>query len=278
MLDEATSALDSESEKLVQDALERAMQGRTVILIAHRLSTIVNADMIVVVENGQVTETGTHSSLLETSKFYSHLFSMQNISTVGDSRFIYTLIPYFFISSAHDSINRKILTYSIVLNDRSAASEEQESTKQQVALEEIENPEKLDDCSIYLSQSPKQEEQNDRTKSAIFLRIWFGLQKKEILKTAIGSFAAAFSGISKPVFGFFIITVGVAYYHPDAKKKVGWYSIIFALIGLLSLFTHTLQHYFFGVVGEKAMTNLRQALYSGINYSSVYGSWPNVFF
>ncbi|KAJ9186944.1 hypothetical protein P3X46_002457 [Hevea brasiliensis] len=223
LLDEATSALDSESEKLVQDALDRAMQGRTVILIAHRLSTIVNADMIVVVENGQVTETGTHSSLLDTSKFYSNLFSMQNLSTV-----------------------------------------EQANTKQQVALKENEHQDKLNDFSIHLSQSPKQEEQKDRTKSAIFFRIWFGLQKKEILKTAIGSFAAAFSGISKPVFGFFIITVGVAYYHKDAKRKVGWYSIIFALIGLLSLFTHTLQHYFFGVVGEKAMTNLRQALYSGI--------------
>lgn len=88
MLDEATSALDSESEKLVQDALERAMQGRTVILIAHRLSTIVNADMIAVVENGRVTETGTHRSLLDTSLFYSNLFNMQNLKPVQDRLFI----------------------------------------------------------------------------------------------------------------------------------------------------------------------------------------------
>lgn len=88
MLDEATSALDSESEKLVQDALESAMKGRTVILIAHRMSTIVNADIIVVVQNGQVTETGTHSILLQTSEFYSNLFSMQNISTEGEKRLV----------------------------------------------------------------------------------------------------------------------------------------------------------------------------------------------
>lgn len=86
MLDEATSALDSESEKLVQEALETATQGRTVILIAHRLSTVVNADMIAVVENGQVAETGTHQSLLDTSRFYSTLFSMQNLEPVPEPR------------------------------------------------------------------------------------------------------------------------------------------------------------------------------------------------
>lgn len=86
LLDEATSALDSESEKLVQEALDTAMEGRTVILIAHRLSTVVNADMIAVVENGQIVETGTHQSLLETSKFYSTLFSMQNLESAPELR------------------------------------------------------------------------------------------------------------------------------------------------------------------------------------------------
>jgi len=86
LLDEATSALDSESEKLVQEALETATQGRTVILIAHRLSTVVNADIIAVVENGQVAETGTHQSLLDTSRFYSTLFSMQNLESVPEPR------------------------------------------------------------------------------------------------------------------------------------------------------------------------------------------------
>lgn len=90
LLDEATSALDSESEKIVQDALDKATKGRTVILIAHRLSTIINADMIVVVENGQVTQTGTHCRLLDTSKFYCNLFHLQNLSTVGDSRLVHS--------------------------------------------------------------------------------------------------------------------------------------------------------------------------------------------
>ncbi|KAF6156747.1 hypothetical protein GIB67_033216 [Kingdonia uniflora] len=80
-LDEATSALDSESEKLVQDALENVMKGRTIILIAHRIS-----DIIAVVENGVVAETGTHRELLHSSNFYNKLFNMQNLTPESDSR------------------------------------------------------------------------------------------------------------------------------------------------------------------------------------------------
>lgn len=121
-----------------------------------------------------------------------------------------------------------------------------------------------------LLESSKQEEQERQRKKkrTIFFRIWFGLRKRELTKIALGSIAAAFSGISKPVFGFYIITIGVAYYQKDARRHVGLYSLIFSVIGLLSLFSHTLQHYFFGIVGEKAMTNLRRALYSGILNSS----------
>lgn len=88
LLDEATSALDSESERLVQDALEKAIVGRTVILIAHRMSTIIGADVIAIIENGRVLETGTHQSLLEKSIFYGNLFSMHNIRPIKDSRFV----------------------------------------------------------------------------------------------------------------------------------------------------------------------------------------------
>ena len=81
ILDEATSALDSESENLVQQALDRLMKDRTTLVIAHRLSTIRNADMICVMHEGQIVERGTHDALLSANGYYKHLVDMQSIAS-----------------------------------------------------------------------------------------------------------------------------------------------------------------------------------------------------
>lgn len=80
LLDEATSALDTESEKLVQEALNNLMQNRTSVIIAHRLSTIQHADCIVVIEKGQIVEQGTHSQLLDQKGLYARLIEMQTFN------------------------------------------------------------------------------------------------------------------------------------------------------------------------------------------------------
>ena len=77
ILDEATAALDTESERLVQDALQRLMPDRTTLVVAHRLSTIEHADQVLVFDQGRMVEQGTHVELLAQGGLYAHLHAMQ---------------------------------------------------------------------------------------------------------------------------------------------------------------------------------------------------------
>jgi ATP-binding cassette, subfamily B (MDR/TAP), member 1 len=110
------------------------------------------------------------------------------------------------------------------------------------------------------SKQPKKEAKNGIHP---FFRLWYGLRKDDIMKILLGSSAAAISGISKPLFGYYIITIGVAYYAPDAKRKVSKYSLLFFTAGMVTMMSNILQHYIYGVVGEKAMKKLREAIFSG---------------
>ena len=78
ILDEATSALDSESERLIQDALSRLMLNRTTFVVAHRLSTVKEADLILVLDDGAIVQTGTHAQLLQHIGVYKRLYDAQS--------------------------------------------------------------------------------------------------------------------------------------------------------------------------------------------------------
>ena len=84
MLDEATSALDSESENALQEALDKLMEGKSVIAIAHRLSTLSQMDRIIVLDEGHVVEDGTHKQLLKKKGLYAELWSRQSGGYIQD--------------------------------------------------------------------------------------------------------------------------------------------------------------------------------------------------
>jgi subfamily B ATP-binding cassette protein MsbA len=83
ILDEATSSLDAESERVVQEALDRVMEHRTTFVIAHRLSTILRADKILVLKDGTIVETGTHANLLTQQGVYAQLYETQLLAAEG---------------------------------------------------------------------------------------------------------------------------------------------------------------------------------------------------
>ena len=83
MLDEATSALDSEVEALIQNALNRVMEGKTVLAIAHRLSTIARMDRIIVMDQGEIVEQGTHQALLDQNGLYARYWNRQSGGFIG---------------------------------------------------------------------------------------------------------------------------------------------------------------------------------------------------
>ncbi|MCR5412618.1 MAG: hypothetical protein K6E76_06680 [Patescibacteria group bacterium] len=84
VLDEATSALDSESEVLIQEAMEEVMKNKTCIVIAHRLSTIRKMDKIIVMEKGKIIEKGSHSELLNLNGTYARLWNLQSDGFLGE--------------------------------------------------------------------------------------------------------------------------------------------------------------------------------------------------
>ncbi|XP_057857177.2 ABC transporter B family member 19-like [Cryptomeria japonica] len=240
LLDEATSALDSQSERNVQEALDNIMSNRTTLVIAHRLSTIVNADLIAVIEQGKVTELGNHTQLLKKSKLYSEMISLQNL-TSGKA-------------AANDE-NR------LEKGTQSNLTKENDHVIKSPMNPNMENSASLTDSTITFADKVKGPENLGQLS---ILRFLFKMNAWEVGKIVAGSVAAATTGISKPLFGFSIMTIGVTYYKPHALEKVETYSEIFVGIGALVIVAHTVQHFFFGEVGERAMKTMRETLFSGI--------------
>ncbi|XP_044148690.1 ATP-binding cassette sub-family B member 5-like isoform X1 [Bufo gargarizans] len=242
LLDEATSALDTESESIVQAALDKASKGRTTIVIAHRLSTVWTADLIVVLQDGNVTEQGSHSALMETKGIY------------------YTLATAQCIQGTEDNNEKKEIANGIPnkpLSIKYPNSPLKKNIKEEKKDEENE----------------AENEEEDSIPSVSFLKL-LQLNKSEWPYIMVGTLAALINGGSHPAFCIFFAKI-IAIFGDDDPEKIkresDLYCILFAVVGVVSFFTYFLQGYMFGRSGEVLTMRLRHMAFKAMLHQEI--SW-----
>ncbi|XP_043725072.1 ABC transporter B family member 15-like isoform X2 [Telopea speciosissima] len=235
LLDEATSALDSESERIVQEALDKAAVGRTTIVIAHRLSTIRNADVIAVVNNGLVMETGSHDELIQNENgLYSSLVRLQQTEKKTEDTTIVT-------TTALVDNNSSSRRSSIMSRSSSARSESKEESDA-VSAEERKLP------------------------LPSFRRLLM-LNLPEWKQAILGCVGAMLFGAVQPVYAFVMGSMISVYFlsdHSEIKSQTRTYSLFFASLAVFSLAINIIQHYNFGAMGEYLTKRVRERMLSKI--------------
>jgi ATP-binding cassette subfamily B (MDR/TAP) protein 1 len=222
LLDEATAALDSQSEKLVQEAIERASRGRTSIIIAHRLSTIKHADNIIVLSDGHITEQGTYSNLINQDGMFRRLVQAQEINTQGDS------------------FNKIIETQnSFTISTESIPSD----------------PSKAPD-TLEKSVPVRESRLSDGPSSSSLLHFMWSLNKAEKGSIFFGVLSSLISGANQPVrgilFGYSIMALSLPL-NQSAKIRhdSNFWSGMFLMLAAVQLFALSAQGTFFGWSSER---------------------------
>ncbi|XP_075683423.1 ATP-binding cassette sub-family B member 5-like isoform X1 [Rhinoderma darwinii] len=235
LLDEATSALDTESESIVQAALDKVSEGRTTIVVAHRLSTVWTADLIVVFQNGTVAEQGSHSALMEIKGIYHSLATAQ------------------FIQGTEDN-NEKEESVSGIPNSPSSIKCPNSPLKHNI--EEGKEDEENEAVS----------EEEDTPPNVSFIKL-LQLNQSEWPYIMVGTLASLINGGSHPMFCVFFakIIALFGYDDPDKiKSESDLYCILFAIVGVVSFFTYFLQGYMFGRSGEVLTMRLRHLAFKAM--------------
>ena len=247
LLDEATSALDSESERVVQEAIDQAVIGRTTIIIAHRLSTIRNADLIAVVQNGQVMETGSHDELIENEN--GHYTSLVHLQQTEKER-----IPDEANSNISNSASSSISNMDISstssrrlsLVSRSSSANSFTQNRTSLAGESVVEDQKLPVPSF-------------RRLLALNLPEW----KQAIL----GCLSAILFGAVQPVYAFSLGSMVSVYFltdHHEIKEKTKIYALCFLGLSVFTLLINVGQHYNFAYMGEYLTKRIRERMLSKI--------------
>ncbi|KAM9165872.1 ATP-dependent translocase ABCB1-like [Pangshura tecta] len=231
LLDEATSALDTESESVVQTALDKAREGRTTIVIAHRLSTVRNADLIAAFEDGVITEQGTHHELMKRNGIYCKLVKMQTIGTE--------------VQSEEEAEN----STKVALKESIGNGLRRRSTRKSTKKSEIQDD----------SLDVKTVQPDENVPPVSFLKV-MKLNKTEWPYFVVGTFAAIINGALQPAFAIIFSEIIAVFAEPDkaiVRNKSNLYSLLFLALGIISLVTFFLQGFMFGKAGEILTMRLR---------------------
>ncbi|XP_077124369.1 ATP-dependent translocase ABCB1 [Ranitomeya variabilis] len=232
LLDEATSALDTESESVVQAALDKAREGRTTIVIAHRLSTIRNADTIAGFFEGVITEEGSHGELMQKEGIYYKLVTMQTIDA-EDKESEEKGNEYQVIDGYE-----KVPDTNIIRRKSSRHSSYKKTTEDE--------------------DKEKDKEEAEKVPPVSFLKI-MKLNKPEWPYFVVGIICAAINGATQPAFAIiFSKIIAVFAGEPDEmRSKSNMFCLIFLGLGGISFVTFFLQGFTFGKAGEILTTRLR---------------------
>ncbi|XWS62178.1 hypothetical protein CRYUN_Cryun07bG0188800 [Craigia yunnanensis] len=238
LLDEATSALDAESEKSVQEALDRVMVGRTTIVVAHRLSTIRNADVIAVVQSGKIVETGSHDELISNpNSAYSSLVQLQETT------------PLQRYPSQGPTMSRPLsLSYSRELSrTRTSFGASFRSEKDSVSRAGAD----AIDTGKPTHVSP------GRLYSMIGPDWYYGV---------FGTIAALIAGAQMPLFALGVSQALVAYYMDweTTCREVKKIAILFSCAAVITVIVHAIEHLCFGIMGERLTLRVREVMFSAI--------------
>ncbi|CAL4889521.1 unnamed protein product [Urochloa decumbens] len=239
LLDEATSALDTNSERVVQEALELASTGRTTIVIAHRLSTIRNADMIAVMQFGEVKELGSHDELIANKNgLYSSLVHLQQTKESMDTEEVGGAgsTPVTRQPSSH-GMSKRLSTASGSITTLSMGNAEANdaNTAQKLPVPSF--------IKLLMLNAPE----------------W-----KQVL---MGSFSAIVFGGVQPVSGYAMGSIVSIYFSTDneeIKDQTRIYSLLYVGLAVVSFLLNIMQHYNFGVMGEYLTNRIREHMISKI--------------
>uniref|UniRef100_A0ACD5VYG5 Uncharacterized protein n=1 Tax=Avena sativa TaxID=4498 RepID=A0ACD5VYG5_AVESA len=254
LLDEATSALDVESERIVQEALNRIMVERTTLVVAHRLSTVRNVDCITVVRQGKIVEQGPHNALVkDINGAYSQLIRLQE--TRGDDR-----------HKIQDSGLHNSLSKSTSLSNRRSMTKDSFGNSNRYSFK---NPLGL---SIELHQDDITGEQNNNDladgktiKKAPIGRLFY-LNKPEVPFLLLGSIAASVHGVIFPLFGIIMSSIIKSFYEPPDKlrKDSSFWALICVVLGIASLISIPAEYFLFGIAGGKLIERVRNLSFQNI--------------